>query len=538
MSYASVQSCTLSGIAALPVTVEVHIGRGLPGMSIVGLPQSAVRESKDRVKAAIMHVGLNYPLVKIVVNLAPADLPKQGGRFDLPIALGILVATGQLPERALANLVVLGELGLTGRIRSATGALPASLAYAGSDKTLLLPLANADEAALSQRTKLLLADEIIALIAKLKRADKASTVKNSLVKEKTSSNVRAQNKMAPSQTALNQFVCTDETAFNNEHQDKLAQRYHSDLSEVRGQFQAKRALEIAAAGSHNLIMVGPPGTGKSMLASRLAGIQPLMTELEAIETASIASISFAGFDASQWRCRPFRTPHHTASGVALVGGGTKPMPGEISLAHNGVLFLDELTEFPRAVLDVLREPMETGRISISRAARQADFPARFQLVAAMNPCPCGYHNDPDHLCRCSPDQIARYRMRLSGPFMDRIDLHVPVIRVTRDVLHSKQDSERSDTVRQRVALARAKQLERQQKTNNLLQGSELDLHCRLNEETSELLDMATEKLHLSMRATHKLLKVSRTLADLADRNVIEACDINEALGYRNRDYEH
>lgn len=501
MSYATVQSCTLAGITALPVTVEVHIGGGLPGMAIVGLPQSAVRESKDRVKAAILHANLKYPMVKIVVNLAPADLPKQGGRFDLPIALGVLIATGQLPESAVENLVVVGELGLTGLIRAVSGGLPTALAFHNGENRLLMPEANRREAMRSERTKLYVASDLSVLFMQLKK-DRLQPVKRNYFKLKL---------------------------VRNDADTK------ADMADVRGQERARRALEIAAAGAHNLLMVGPPGTGKSMLASRMPSIQPVMTITESMETASLQSISHSGFNDDDWGCRPFRSPHHTASGVALVGGGAKPMPGEISLAHNGVLFLDELSEFPRAVLDVLREPMETGRINISRAARQCDFPARFQLVAAMNPCPCGYYGDPDIQCRCTPDQIVRYGMRVSGPFLDRIDLHVQVQRITQGIIRTDSRSEPSSVIRERVSRARKKQLQRQGVVNRSLSGKALTAHVSLNDESQQLLSDAAEQMVLSLRAVHRVLRVARTISDLDEDEVVMTKHVVEALSYRRRD---
>ncbi|MGQ7845398.1 YifB family Mg chelatase-like AAA ATPase [Granulosicoccus sp. 3-233] len=506
MSYATVHSCTLAGVRALPVTVEVHISGGLPGMSIVGLPQSAVRESKDRVKAAIQHMGLKFPQVKIIVNLAPADLPKRGGRFDLPIALGILQADGQLPEGALQGLVVLGELGLTGELRSVTGILPTAYAFADSARSLFIPTVNVDEALRCSRTRVFAADSLQQAYSQLKQRRQEPLVLQRLHEAREPDGALALD----------------------------ARTAGADMCDVIGQHKARRALEIAAAGGHNLLMAGPPGTGKSMLASRLPGIQPPMSESEAMETASIASISYTGFDAGLWGVRPFRAPHHTASGVALVGGGSNPMPGEVSLAHHGVLFLDELTEFSRSVLDVLREPLETGHITVSRAARQAEFPARFQLVGAMNPCPCGYHTDTSVRCQCTPDLIMRYQSRLSGPFLDRIDLHVDMQRELNQAVSIQHDKggEGSDTIRQRVVLARERQLARQAVINSALTPLALHRHACLDRQARALICEASKRLNLSLRSQHRLLRVARTIADLDGHSSVGCEHLGESLSFR------
>ncbi len=509
MSFATVRSCTLSGVSAVEVTVEVHVTGGLPGIAIVGLPQSAVRESKDRVKAAIIHAGLTYPQVKIIVNLAPADLPKQGGRYDLPIAIGVLIATQQLPANCTEDMVIVGELGLCGDVRSVSGVLPATIDLANNNTAMLIPLANKAEAMLNRNINCVGVDTLNEAVAVLQARTKLLV----------GSGFRAARSSAHSAVKLAQTPVDLNTLY-------------PCMSDVQGQQQARRALEIAASGGHNMLMTGPPGTGKSMLASRLPGIQPPMTESEAIESASVLSITRSGFDATKWAMRPYRSPHHTASGVALVGGGSIPMPGEVSLAHNGVLFLDEIPEFSRGVLDVLREPMETGIITISRASHQADFPARFQLIAARNPCPCGYDGDAEFNCRCTPDQILRYQQKLSGPFLDRIDLHVAMTRIDSKLLLDQVAAEPSKAIRERVIAARQIQLKRQGAQNATLSGSALKRHCKLGDDEKALLKQAIDSAHMSVRASYRMVKVARTIADLDGVDDIGEEALIEALGYR------
>lgn len=499
MSLAVVRSRALSGVQSLPVHVEAHLGGGLPSLSIVGMPETTVREAKDRVRAAIINSGFDFPQRRITVNMAPADLPKAGGRFDLPIALGVLAASGQIPAESLAETEFVGELALGGEIRAVAGVLPTSAAVAASGHQLVVPADNAVEAALVSSATVYAFDSLIALCNALTSA--AGLLANRQIFEPLA--------MAKGSVG------------------------YPDLLDVRGQHRARRALEIAAAGSHNLLLVGPPGTGKSMLASRLPGILPPMSERESMESASIASISHLGLDLNLWRIRPFRAPHHTASGVALVGGGSVPMPGEISLAHNGVLFLDELPEFTRQVLDVMREPLENGEITISRAGRQSDFPARIQLVAAMNPCPCGYDGDPLKRCRCSPDQISRYVGRVSGPLLDRIDLHVTVQRIAYSELRvDAKPGESSDTVSIRVNAAHDRQMRRAGKANARLAGVEIEQACPLTEKQHLWLEKALDKFNLSARAIHRVLKVARTIADLADSDNIASDHLAEAMSYR------
>ena len=498
MTLARVYTRAQLGIDAPEVCVEVHLGNGLPSLSIVGLPEAAVRESKDRVRAALLNSHYEFPARRITVNLAPADLPKEGGRYDLPIALGILAASGQLPTDHLDGAEFLGELALGGDLRPVRGILPAAIAARDRGRELIVPMRNADEAALLDGLEIRPAEHLLAVCRHLAGQDALPVRREKPGCRETIHTV--------------------------------------DLSDVRGQHQARRALEVAAAGNHNLLMVGPPGTGKTMLANRLATILPPMREDEALETAVVASISEQGLRIEDWGQRPFRAPHHTASGVALVGGGSHPRPGEISLAHNGVLFLDELTEFDRHVLEVLREPMETGRITISRAARQADFPARFQLVAAMNPCPQGYACDFGPNCRCTPEQQRRHRSRISAPLLDRIDLQIEVPQLPREALRG--DSPRGETsaeVRARVSAARDRQFARQGCTNAQLGAREVDRHCALADAERALLEQAMARFRLSARAYHRILKVARSIADLHDSPAIEEPHLAEALGYRAMD---
>ena len=499
MSLAVVYSRGRSGIAAPLVTVEVHVANGLPALSIVGLPETAVKESKDRVRGAILNSRFEFPAQRITVNLAPADLPKEGGRFDLAIALGILAASGQIPTRQLDQYECVGELSLGGELRPIIGVLPIAIQARNSHRKLLLPKENTAEAALVQDIEILPAAHLLAVCAHL----------------------------------------SGQTLITPEFQSPppIVQRTEVDFADVHGQYHVKRAFEIAAAGAHNLLMLGPPGTGKSMIAARLPTILPLLTEQQAQETAAIASISDQGLDVANWLKPPYRAPHHTASAAALVGGGSNPRPGEISLAHNGALFLDELPEFDRKVLEVLREPLETGHITISRANRQADFPALFQLIAAMNPCPCGYLGDASGRCHCTSEQVARYRSKISGPLLDRIDMHLDVPRVSHEVLRkgSPEGEETSASIRARVVAARNTALQRCGKTNAALSAKEVKLYCQLSEAGYAILEQAMDKFGLSHRAYHRILKLARTIADLANSTSIEVSHLSEAISYRKLD---
>ena len=498
MSLATVHTRAAVGIDAPEVTVEVHLANGLPSLSIVGLPEAAVKESKDRVRAALLNARFEFPARRITISLAPADLPKEGGRFDLPIALGVLAASGQIPAEHLQRYEFIGELALSGQLRPVRGSLPVALQAREAKRALIVPMENADEAALVSNGTVLPAEHLLQVVAHL----------------------------------------NGETLITPHRSDTQRQTVQPqpDLAEVYGQPHARRALEIAAAGNHSLLFYGPPGTGKTMLASRLPGIQPPMDEMQAVESAAIASISEQGFRFEQWAQRPFRAPHHTASAVALVGGGSHPRPGEISLAHNGVLFLDELPEFDRKVLEVLREPLESGHITISRAARQARFPARFQLVAAMNPCPCGYLGHPSSRCTCTGEQIARYRARISGPLLDRIDMHIEVPPLPQGTLQDdRQQGETSAEVQARVIACRERQLQRSGKANAQLDNREIKRDCRLTKDDALLLEQASERLGLSARAHHRILRLARTIADLAGSGQIEQAHLMEAISYRKLD---
>jgi magnesium chelatase family protein len=513
------------GLDAPLVQVEVNLGSGLPMFCIVGLPETVVKESKERVRAALLNSRFEFPAGRITVNLAPADLPKEGGRFDLPIALGILIASQQIKPTTAASGIdnateFYGELGLGGELRPTRGLLLAAAHASRHGHELIVPRSNAHEALIAARTAVRAADHLLEVCAHVEG-------KELLVP------------LAPLSATSAPVVSSESGA-----QGTLAWNGHSppstggglDLRDVRGQFLPKRALVIAAAGEHSLLMVGPPGSGKSMLAQRLAGLLPPLTESEALEVASIASVSASGFNVRGFGRRPFRSPHHSASGPALVGGGSRARPGEISLAHRGVLFLDELPEFRKSVLEALREPLEAGVVSVSRAAVQTQYPAVFQLIAAMNPCPCGYEGDPSGQCRCTPAEVQRYRSRISGPLLDRMDMHVEVPRIEVDEFSEETDrGESTAAAAARVARARDYQVIRQGVCNARLTDAHVDRVCAPDQEGRRILELSMKRLGFSARARQKILKLARTIADLDEATIINASHVSQAVMLRYLD---
>ena len=482
------------GVEAPEVTIEVLLSGGLPSFSIVGLAETAVRESKDRVRGALMSSGFDFPQRRITVSLGPADLRKTGGRFDLAIALGVLIAGGQIPGAEAHDTEFYGELGLNGELRAVPGILPAAIKAGEAGRSLLVPAANAAEAQLAA-TDVRVARTLLEAARYVNGAEPIAPLKRT--------------------------------------GDVHGRRAAPDLADVRGQPRAKRALEIAAAGGHHLLLAGPPGTGKSMLAQRLPGILPAMSYSESLEVAAVESVLGAAFDITDFRAPRFRAPHHSASAAALAGGGSEPLPGEVSRAHNGVLFLDELPEWKRHVLETLREPLESGRICISRAGRQAEFPARFQFVAAMNPCPCGYLGDAAGECNCSRDKVAAYRNRISGPLFDRIDIRITVARPPVEALRpGGERPEASDVVRTRVATARKVQESRAGVCNALLDGDAFDEHCKTDEPGTRMLEAAMTRYAMSIRGQRRVLRVARTVADLSGDGRIRSSHVAEALSLR------